>query len=1009
MPAKTSRSHRLPYYCLTALLGATIACAAPPPASLLQPQATAQCAQPPLEEALAYDPGSQWFNVQDQCGCLPTSCPSSPSDLTACIQTQLDTLKTAGSTGLSPILYFPNGTYVIAQTLALTGNTGVTLMGEDPAKTVIVWGGAPAQADPPTPNAPTPACTLPLSDSQPPACDVGNMLHIDGSSYIKITRLTLDGQIPGSTATAKAALRVAYYKEPGHFASTGNEFSDLVLRHAWYGIRAAIPGGSNDAENTVRRVSFEQLSVAGFSAESDNSLNNNIWDSRFTNCHIGVRAIPGSVNVYNNTFLRSGDADIVNGGHQGFNLVIQGNTSLGSPTFYRDDISPSMANLLIQDNRIAVTTSTAIYVAVPQNALILDNVIQTAPPPSGSSSLPIVVRQLSDIEYPQPSNHVITGNVFSAPEASAVCAFKGTANLDNIQMCWGHDPNHPSVLYLQDPLYANLDGGYFYGNTFGTTVSVRAPAPAPTPVAKSLIVSHTPSVSSRVAPCNGAAGCSDVDNINNALRFLSHYCDQRPILHLRAGHYHIQNTITLPTGCPIQVFGDGASAIGTILSWDVPAGAPNSEGYMFELPSPAQAVIQDLRLANKAYFTDEKDPKDAAGRGILVHAPNDPAGGVVYLNQVNLGAANRDQRPLPAPPKPEDNVGFVSSGLDYLNIQAEQSSFGGDVAIRIIGSGAGAQGMDTVRAAKFYGLPLSAIYKSQFEVQNYGNLYVSGFDAEGLTHGIRLDGPTASGRLTLTTGRIMGSVNNAWTTLPLEAGKIVVGAFTGDVYLLGFNLNMPVRVTADANATAHVLGFGLYYGNAWVWSPRANGGWVTEPQTGSWNSDGPPSPCGSPCKPSDPPKAYPELKPQPLAPAPTYVDCAHYAAWNVLVNGTPSLSYAGVLPTTQPYYPSAQGVFYVEGATSAGHSWFLNNRMWNYDSSDPYGQGYFHTATRCGDVKPPQAAAPVVPVIDAALQEVRKAQTAVPHPCGVTTDVRVFRMNSAAVAQRTGFAILGFP
>jgi hypothetical protein len=245
---------------------------------------------------------------------------------------------TAGYTG-SPIIYFPNGTYVIDQTLSLTGINGATLMGEDPAKTVSVWGGAPAQADPPTPNSPTPACHLPLSDSQAPACDVGNMFHIDGSLYIKIKRLTFDGQIPGSAATAKAALRVAFYQnyhDDGQFrtASSGNEFSDLVLRNAWYGIRAAIPGGSNDAENTVRRVSFEKLSVVGFSAESDNSLNNNVWDSRFTDCRIGVRAVPGSLNVYNNTFIHSADADIVKGGHQGFDHVIQGNTSIGSATFF---------------------------------------------------------------------------------------------------------------------------------------------------------------------------------------------------------------------------------------------------------------------------------------------------------------------------------------------------------------------------------------------------------------------------------------------------------------------------------------------------------------------------------------------------------------------------------------------------------------------------------------------------------------------------------------------------
>jgi len=1002
--AATSRRRPACLIFFVAALGATAACLQPSSAPVTA-QATAEirCVQPPLEDALAYDPGSNWFNVA-------TSCPPSPSQLTACLQARLDALATASSTGISPVLYFSSGTYTIDQTLSLTGVDGAILVGEDPAQTVIAWAGPAAEAD----AAPLPGTPL---DGMDPASDVGNMFHIDGSLNVKITRLTFDGQIAGSASTAKAAIRVALYQHynDGKFrtASTANEFSDLILRHAWFGVRAGIFGGSNDAENTMRRVSFEDLSVAGFSAESDNCMNNNVWASRFTQCGVGARAIPGSLSVYDSVFLQSAEADLVKGGHQGFEFVIQGNTAIGAPTFYRADAG--MANILIQNNRIAVTGSTAINVPGAQNALILDNVIQTAPPPSGSSYLPIVVSQSFHIDYPQPANHVITGNTFSAPEAGAVCAFQGAGpDFGNVQDCWSG--------YVQDELHANLDGGYFYGNTFNTSVAVSAPAPAPTPAAKPLIIGD-PGDSARVAPCSGAPGCSDADHITTALQFLSSHCAERPILHLLAGLYHIKSTIVLPngpaggsaTGCPIQIFGDGASPNGTFLSWEVPAGTPGADGYMFELPSPAQAVLQDLLIFDQANFDlanhGTYDPKDASGRGILVHAPDDAAGGVVYLNQVNMGAANSDQRPLPAFPQPEDNVGFVSHGVDHLNIEAEQSSFGGDIAIRIVGAGAGAQGMSGVSAAKFRGLPISAIYRSQFDVENYGNLYVSGIDAEGYTHGIRLDGPKASGRLTLTTGHIAGSVSSLWKTSPPEAGKIVVGAFSGDANLLGLTLNMPVRVGAAANPHAHVLGFGLDYWNPWVWNYTANG-WVTDPSSGWWNSDGPPSPAGTVCadpddhSPDCAPKAYPELKPQPLAAAPTYVDCATYAAWNVN-NGTPALSYAGVAPSTTPYYPGAKGVFYVEGATSAGHSWFLNDSMWDWDPSDPYVQGYFHMATRCGDVRPPQAPAEIVPVIDAALEEIRKAKTAVPHPCVATTDVRVFRVTYGALAGRTGFAIRG--
>jgi hypothetical protein len=1012
--------YRIARSLLVALPGALAACARLP-APQVQPQVhgkqAAQCDQAPLEEALAYDDGSNWFNVGK-------SCPD-PSQPTGCIQKQIDQMLQNPDT-TSHVIYFPNGTYTIDQTLTFTGMDGVTLMGQDPAQTVIAWGGEPAQSDPPLAGSPIPSCAKALSDGQDPACDIGNMIHIDGSINMRIMRLTFDGQLPNNAGTAKAILRVSLYQnfdKKLRNASTANEYSDLILRHARYGIRAAIPSGSNDAENFVRRARFENLEV-GFSAESDNCLNNNIWDSYFFHCGIGVQALSGSFNVYNSTFVGS-KADLVKGGgHTGFDFVIQGNTSVGSSTFFA--AQAGLANLLIQDNHISVTGSTAIDLKTPQNALVLNNVIQTAPPDSTSGFLPIVVWNTFHLEFPQPASHVISGNVFSAPQADAVCAFRaGGGEFGKREDCWAG--------YLQNPLQASLDGGYFYGNTFDVSSDIPAPPPPTAPAAKALLLTGGPGT--RVPACNGAAGCSDADNINQALLLLSTLCGQRPILHLPAGLYRIRKTLVLPngpagqaaTGCPIQIFGDGASLAGTVLEWDLGPDEPGGDGYMFELPSPAQAVIQDLAIANANGFGFRHHPGGPkvgpAGRGILVHSADDPqAGGVIYLNQVNLVSADSEQRPLPEKPQPEDNVGFISAGFDHLNIEAEQSGFGGgDTAIRIIGGGAGAAGMDATRAARFRGVPLSAIYQSQFDVRQFGNLYVAGLDAEGYTHGIRLDAPGASGRLTVATGHIGGTAGGAWQLPPAaDAGKILVGDFAGEVNLFSLTTSLPVRVTAKADAAAHVLGFGMGYSNFWAWNwDQALKGWVTNPESGSWNGDGPPSPLGSYCADAqgkiDPAgdvkkcmTVVPQLRPQAFKPAPDYVDCAGYAAWNV--DGTPLISYDNVWPTPEPpphYQPTGQGVFYVEGATPAGHTWFLSDKMANYDFNDKNPEGDKHVATRCGDISPPLAPANTVPVIDAALEEIRKDTTAVPHPCKPgATDVRIFRVHLISVAPRTGLAVM---
>jgi hypothetical protein len=154
------------------------------------------------------------------------------------------------------------------------------LIGEDPGNTTLVWNGPPTEPDPPLG---IPGCNAGLVDSQDPACDVGNMLHLDGSAHIRVTRLTFDGN-----SHAKAAISVSYYQNykdasgpldgKHRLSPTGSEFTDLVLKDAKYGVRIGLYGGSNDAEDVIRRVHFDHTSI-GVNTLSFNAVNIDVWDS----------------------------------------------------------------------------------------------------------------------------------------------------------------------------------------------------------------------------------------------------------------------------------------------------------------------------------------------------------------------------------------------------------------------------------------------------------------------------------------------------------------------------------------------------------------------------------------------------------------------------------------------------------------------------------------------------------------------------------------------------------
>ena len=237
-------------------------------------------------------PFPSWTNVKTVYGAVADG----TADDTAAIQQGLDEL---GKPGHSPVLFFPNGTYRITKTLVLASSISVSIAGEDPATTTIVWGGEPA----------------------------GTMIWFNGVAYSRFVRFTLDGK-----RRASVAVEQSWDMKHPHF-DTGNEYSDNTFLDVDYGIHGGFKGGGF-AETTIRRSRFLRNSKAGVALGNFNALDIWIWHSLFEDCDTGVTNTPGAGNfhVYNSVFRRSAHADMAIGNTGGFSA--RGNYSMNSKAFF---------------------------------------------------------------------------------------------------------------------------------------------------------------------------------------------------------------------------------------------------------------------------------------------------------------------------------------------------------------------------------------------------------------------------------------------------------------------------------------------------------------------------------------------------------------------------------------------------------------------------------------------------------------------------------------------------
>lgn len=194
------------------------------------------------------------------------------------------------------VLWVPAGTYRLTRSVGTTRKAhadcqGVSIIGEDPSRTVIRWDGPPG----------------------------GTMLRWD-AWYSKISRLTLDG---GGTAGAALVYGPAF--------STYDETSDIVFRDARAGLVFGGPETNGQAENEVLRCQFLRCET-GIETLNWNSMDIWVWHCRFEDCGRAIHNQMGNWHAWHNVFLRSRISDLSAANLMAFSVV--NNTSFRSRRFF---------------------------------------------------------------------------------------------------------------------------------------------------------------------------------------------------------------------------------------------------------------------------------------------------------------------------------------------------------------------------------------------------------------------------------------------------------------------------------------------------------------------------------------------------------------------------------------------------------------------------------------------------------------------------------------------------
>src|SRR5262249_2075052 len=136
---------------------------------------------------------------------------------------------------------------------------------------------------------------------------------------------------------------------------------------------------------------------------------------------------------------------------------------------------------------------------------------------------------------------------------------------------------------------------------------------------------------------------ADATAIQEALDEAAKLAGHRPVVHLPMGTYKVARTLTVPAGCDVQLVGDGASEIATVLQWTGQARTP-----LLRLRGPCRATLRDLNL------------RAGEGTGILVEDCDQDDGSKVFADQLNVSGRSPNAKPV---------VGVLVDGVERVDVQ----------------------------------------------------------------------------------------------------------------------------------------------------------------------------------------------------------------------------------------------------------------------------------------------------------------------------------------------------
>jgi hypothetical protein len=255
------------------------------------------------------------------------------------------------------VVYLPAGTYVISSTLWVKNRSGVTVIGENPATTKILWKGTNWLSSHGRGSS--------FSALSRNGGSLGSGTNIDmfifngGGTNAAVRRITLDGN-----NAARIGLMFATDRQQEGQGAEFMELTDVWFQNMGFGLEGGGPCGCNDADVPVRRSHFTNITWFGVSTWAYNTLNYFVWDSTFVNVGYGLANFSGTLEAINNLFINSYFTDFFDWG--GENPPVRGNVSIttsdagtiAGKQFYAGKVNqPTVSgNIVIAPNSSSTTT-----------------------------------------------------------------------------------------------------------------------------------------------------------------------------------------------------------------------------------------------------------------------------------------------------------------------------------------------------------------------------------------------------------------------------------------------------------------------------------------------------------------------------------------------------------------------------------------------------------------------------------------------------------------------------